>query len=459
MGGMNKNGSTGNEKPAIRHHYSEINVSRLGLISVQRQIAKDFVSWIQTYDFDETVEVRCIAHQDYGVPHGVDSDIFNAILHLYVTKGAPDDGRITCSIYELLRTAGINVNSRSYAQVKESVERLMLSQYTISRAWRDHERKRWITATFRHIENVIYTENENHVFDSASFMEIHLPNLVVESIKAGYDLPLEDALLKDMAQPTSRGLYRLLEAQRRDPVDPTRMEQSITRNVMDWANTCKLQFSDKPDRVRRSLEKAHEEMLKAGFLTKVEYEGRGQKQTITYHFSSQPLVVAPSELVDLLTKHGIKLGIARKLAARYPDQVRPAVKQFESMMANNYQANNPPGLLYKMVENLEDYLTVQPQKETALPEKASTPRRVQEEPVEDIQGSLQDQVNATMMFVQALVRLTPSQLDTLKSGLLQGRLNVDEFSKSVSTLAFKRSIGQLNELVQKNLLELTSREA
>lgn len=449
MGAMKQNGSSGNEKPTIRHHYSEINVSRLGLISVQKQIAPDFLGWVQTYELDETVEVRCIAHQDYGVPHGVDSDVFNAILHLYVIKGASEDGRVSCSIYELLRTAGINVNSRSYAQVKESVQRLLLSQYTISRAWRDHLRNRWITATFRHIENALYTENEKHVFDSASIMEIHLPKLVVDSIRAGYNLPLEDALLKDMAQPTTRSLYRLLEAQRRDPEDPSRMEHTITRNLSEWAETCKLQFSDKPDRVRRSLEKAHEEMLKVGYLSNVEYHGRGKNQTITYHFNNKPTLVAPSDLVDLLTRHGITPGVARKLAAQYPDQVRPAVKQFETMLASNYPVNNKAGLLYKMVENLHDYLPVQPQKELAPPQKPLPP--VAEAAEDDISGSLQDKISGTMLLVQMAFKLSPKQNDMLRNSMLEGILDADEFGKEVSALSYRRSFDELRDLIQKKL--------
>ncbi|GGJ47788.1 replication initiator protein A [Deinococcus roseus] len=361
--------------------YHELNIVRLALISIQRQIEKTFVEWEYTFELDgEEASLECKGHQDLGVPHGLDSDFYNAIVHLFVQKGANEDGVLTTTAYEIIRTAGRVDSKHSYQSLHESLRRLLQTQYYLKKSWRNHKKRMWETLSFQHIEKLQFiTEETEHGNDlsSRSVIRIKLPQEVVHSVQAGYMLLAPEAALRALEQPTSRALYRLLEARRRDPMNPQVIVDELHYNLMDWARDCKLS-TDVPKLIRRALENAHQELIGIGYLREVNYSGRGQKQTLEYLFHPRFERVVDQQLVDLLKSHGVFPGVAQNLVSKYPERINPSLQRLKQLITEGYPVENRAGLLIRIIQNPADYSM--PQESPPAVRTLDVPRAAPSEP-------------------------------------------------------------------------------
>ncbi|GGJ58977.1 replication initiator protein A [Deinococcus roseus] len=336
-------------------HYAEMNVHYLGLISIQRQIDKKDWRWRieETRNGRQTV-IECLGNQEYGVPHGNDNDFYNAIIHQYVENNMPEDGVVQVTAYELLKLSGKTDNNQNYDALRESLHRLYLSAFFVSQAWLNKKNTRWETVSFKHIDKLRFTSDDEANLSNRSIIQITLPVEITESVRAGYLLPVDGSVLKALKQPTSRALYRLLEARRRDPQDPGMVLESFEENVMIWGQVCKL-FGGRSDKIRRSLDHAHEELIENGYLKAVEFEGRGKTQTIIYRFNSRVIPEPDKAKVQLLESHGIWPVQARHYAMEYAHLVEPVVRRYQQMLSKGYTPENPAGLIIKMLKEPDQF--------------------------------------------------------------------------------------------------------
>lgn len=362
---MARNSSESTAPDRSSNTLDEMNVARLSLISLQRQVSESYTSWKSTYELDGTpVLVDCAS--TVQVPHGIDTEVYLGILKIYQLSGCPADGRITVTPHELLATAGIEQNSRAYKMLKRSLDRLNRAIYEIEKGWRDHEGMRWHSVRFQHIRNLEYTKNEDHHLDNASIIHITLHEATVRSIVAGYLNPVNYLLLQQLRQPTSVALCRTLEALRRDSTTTQVIRERLEFNLLYWAQTLRLDET-RPDNIRRTLKKPHEELIENNYLQSVEFQGRGAKQTIVYTFSPYEDDQGLQELVVMLSNRGVAVGSAKALVSEYPDRVLPAITRFDQLRKTDYPMKSPGGLLADMVKRPEKY-------EVPLPEGTKVPK-------------------------------------------------------------------------------------
>ena len=62
---------------------------------------------------------------------------------------------------------------------------------------------------------------------------------------------------------------------------------------MDLAQRCGI-ASDKPDKIRRTLDPIHQDLLATGYLHEVQVAGRGRKQMVSYQFGQPPVRRRPN---------------------------------------------------------------------------------------------------------------------------------------------------------------------
>lgn len=75
------------EKRALTWHIDELNLARLGPISMQSRVGAGSTSWEDEYgEGDERMSVKCIGTPQYLVPFGVDNDIIIGILCLFAAQ-------------------------------------------------------------------------------------------------------------------------------------------------------------------------------------------------------------------------------------------------------------------------------------------------------------------------------------------------------------------------------------
>lgn len=441
------------EKPS--HTLDELNISRLGLISAQRQVSSDFKSWETTYLLDDQ-PVKVVCKSSEVVPHGVDTEVYLGILKSFVSAGSPGDGKVIVTPRELLMASGMPGNSRAYQVLRQSLSRLFAATYTVDRAWRDHRDQRWMTVHFRHLNTLAYTKNAEHHLDSASLIEITLPAEVVKSINDGYLNPLNDQVLKELKQPSATALYRTLEAMRRDPVTLEVREHQLEINVVAWG--AMLHFSDTdPKLIRRSLESPHKELLNTGYLKNAEYRGRGQKQVICYAFpQEEPEVLTPESqnLLQALMARGLTAGSARGFLKTHPAQLADALEVFDRLKASGYPMRSPGGLLASIIEQPERYPN-HALDEKPVSEKSTSRAKAVQATLDLPEFSLEEKIRAIRMLLKSDLNLVEMDVltDLMKAGKLDPQNLQDQLAQAVMNKNRTGFVGQLKE----DLLRLTGK--
>ncbi|PNY79352.1 replication initiator protein A [Deinococcus koreensis] len=430
---------------------TEANVARLGLISIQERIPADFTRWAYEFEIDgRTGELSCFGPAEYGgVPHGLDGDIANAFIDLFIEQGAPEDGRLSTTASQVLARAGLHSNGHYHRVLTESLRRLKQATYTMSHAWRDHEQQRWTSGTFSYVLDYDVTSGERDAVTEGAVLSVTLARQIVKSIRARYVKPLDYVFLTTLERPLTRALYRLLDAKRYDPHDLSRTVVSHQVNLLEWAAECKI-VDRRTDKVRRTLEGAHEELQQKGYLQDVTYEGRGRKQTLTYLFGAPQVAhdTLDPPLVEALVERRVARPVARKLVAtRGEAHVRARLAKFEALLASGYKARNPSALLVDVIQDdagkyLDPELPSVHVVTSKPPPTPSPEQQAQEDAVREAAFRAQDleaQAEQALRTLQLLLktRLTTEQYARLRSALEAGRADAALVVREVTKAVFE----------------------
>ena len=315
-------------------YHEELNIAHKGLVSIQRQIPGNFITWSRTFERNGIPsEVVCKALPDYGVPHGIDNDVLLAVQEAFMEQGCPEDNRIRISMYRLLQLCGMDDDGNRRKDVRRSLDRLRSTTYWVSELWRNHSKGHWTTATFNLVAGLAYDRDVDDP-DGARHLVITLAEEIATSIRDGYVKPVRLEVLRLLNQP-ARAAYRVLDALRHHPEDPDQRTDVLQINLMDLAVHFGL-TSERPEIIRRSLDPIHEELTKVKVLSRVELNGRGKKQDVTYVFG-EATREADSQLTQLLIDAGLAKGPAEKLAMEYPANIREGAELAKAILNSEYR--------------------------------------------------------------------------------------------------------------------------
>ena len=314
-----------------REGLDEGNVARLGLISVQDRIPEDFTAWTNEFVLEgRAVRLSCVAAREHGgVPHGLDNDVAMALLELFVEAGSPASGELEVGAYTILEKTGWSRSGHYYEALARSLTRLRFAAYSAQDAWFDKGLRHLSSTTFNYLEALdtltVAREKvgEGNPLAHRTLIRVRLAAPIVRSVRNRYLKPLDTALLRSLDRSLTRAIYRLLDAQRYR-VDLETAAQVFEVPLLAWGQACKL-VDLRPEKIRRTLENAHSELLERGYLSEVLYLGRGQAQQVRYTFA-QPgqghtLPESAEEVPDaLLARYeavGVSRAVARGLLERY----------------------------------------------------------------------------------------------------------------------------------------------
>lgn len=340
------------EKQTVGRHIDELNLARLGLISMQTRISSEATSWEDTFSYgDEICSVKCVGTSEYLVPHGTDNDVMIGILCLFAAQGFPESNVVTATANQFLRASGLDVSGRYHRGLQESLMRLSHSNFHIERGW--HDGGRFRTVIFRHLHEIIFdTESAGGPIDHESRITVVLPPVIAESLRRGYLKPLSTSILGELRQPTSRALYRLLDGHRHDLTDPTKRLSELQIGLLELGRKSRI-LDLRPDKIRRVLDPAHKELLATGYLSAANYEGRGRNQVIHYIFEEEVASLDPV-LMNRLTGRGIAPKVARNLVESLGiDVVRERLDEVDRMVKGKKTPG--PGFFVNFLRRPEDY--------------------------------------------------------------------------------------------------------
>ncbi|MFC4454167.1 replication initiator protein A [Deinococcus sonorensis] len=454
--------------PRALERFDEANVARLGLISIQERIPDGHNSWSVEFTVEgRPARLSCDALPKHGgVPHGLDNDVSLALITLFMEDGSPQDGTFSTSAYQILTVIGLDTSGHYYRALKESLDRLTTATYTASEAWRKPD-GRWTTVKFRYIDRLEYTSDDDRLsLTGGSILRITLAREIVHSIRAQHIKPLDLTFLTSLQRPLTRALYRLLDAQRRQPESLTVL--SIDTNIIEWAKACKI-VDLKPAKIKRTLDGAHEELLQRGYLRQVSYTGRGTKQVISYQFAHEVTSIPDPELVGQLTAFGVTPGMARSLAQQYPEErLLERIERFRGMVARGYSPRSRAAMLVDVIRDEEGKYADPEGFVTADQRQRSEQQRLQSERLlqqrldeEDERRSEQyaaltpqaraEQALKTVSLMLGR-RLTVSMLAALRDLVLRGELDGADLVKRTTRAAMDLKLedlsAELTELVR-----------
>lgn len=417
----------------------EANVARLGLISIQERIPEGYASWEEELEvLGKPVKLACYANPNVGgVPHGLDNEVSLALIALYLNAGSPPDGTFTTTAYQILKLMGFDTSGYYYRALKESLLRLTTATYVLSEAWRADGR--WQSVTFRYIDKLEFTSGKEGKLDRSSIIRITLAKEIVRSLQSRYTKPIDIEFMASLKRPLSRALYRLLDAQRLSPEREEPLGRLEVR-LMEWAAACKI-VHKRPDKVRRTLEPAHQELLERRYLKSVEYVGRGQNQAIVYVFGEEAGGIPDAEAVNLLVAEGLSFTSAYSLARRYPlAHIRERLERYRAILEAGYRPKNRLGFLVDVIrDDTGKYERPvwgkrPPRKQAAQEEEEA--RRLEEEAAREWAAMpLEAQVRRAMQVANLVLRsrVSVGELEDLarlmESGAIEPRRLVEELKE------------------------------
>jgi len=447
-------------------HFDEANVARLGLISVQERIPAEYASWEVHFLRDgQPASLTCDALPRFGgVPHGLDNDVATALIELYLEEGADEEGLIHTSANALLERAGWARNGHYYGVLRDALNRLSTASYTATNSWYD-TRRRWITAKFHYLDEVEFSSEElskeGMTLGRASMLRIRLSKTLVRSVRARYLKPFDTAFVRSLERPLTRALYRLLDAQRY-PIEALHdASNRFEVGLREWAQACKI-ADLRPDKVRRTLESAHSELLERGYLSEVRYEGRGQKQRITYQFravqqsqETDPVPLDPSPAqpstplqpmaLDPLLEQGISRPVAQKLFLEFGEERVLARLKKGRQLLGGFKPRNKSAFLVDVIRDdgqkypdteTQTVPATRPRAEQVAQREQLQALNEQQHLFEQLQRPLEERVEAALKTAQFLLKdqLTTQEYTQLQVWLLQGGASPEDFVSQVSAV-------------------------
>jgi len=332
---------------------NELDLTRAGIISVQRELLLGETSWETEYTVGE-VMYKVTGSAFHGRPRGRDADVLLALQTFFFRSGCPDSNTIDLSASQILALSGHARNGGYYAGLRESLLRLGSVKWTMVRTrWSEKEKRHkgdttttGIVAEMRVVDQATGAHQpfENRELKGASSICITFVPSFAASIRDGLFQILDGELLARLTQPQARSLYRVLQAHRLTVGGSLAGELKF--NLGHWFNACGLE-GDRTDNARRTLDQAHEHLQKEGYLHSVTYEGRGKSGTVNYRFSATP----EPQMVERLMERGVSRPVSEALAADHPNRIEPALTVIEERLASGWKPRSMAASVVDAVRN------------------------------------------------------------------------------------------------------------
>ena len=332
---------------------NEIDLTRAGIISVHRTLSSEETAWQVDYEIGG-VMYRVKGSALYGRPHGNDSDIILALQTLFFRLGCPEHNCVTVMPAALLALSSASDNAFYYTKLREGLLRLSGVRWGMTRSqWNAKQNKHVgtteVTGLISDLSVVDEGSGRTRPFDDRSVNErspitVKFTEAFASSIRSGLFQLLDGGLLAQLGNPTSRSLYRILQAHRiqRDGS----LAHQFTLPLKDWLAACGLE-RERLDNAKRTLDFAHQRLIEEGYLLGCEFTGRGRTGTVSYTFASAPR----PELTELLVARGVSRPVAESLSSDAPERVKPALQVIDERLSGGWKPKSLPATVVDAVRN------------------------------------------------------------------------------------------------------------
>jgi Replication initiator protein A len=235
----------------------------------------------------------------YGLPTPYDDDVLIALLYCYKEQ-KPQGKQIHFSLYKLCQIMQKALSKREYDRMRDSLNRLTSTTIVATNCFYDNLAKSWVSEAFHLFDHYkLYQERKGRASSShLSFVE--MSEFFYRSVAvANYIKDLDLGIYYNLTLPICKRLFRYLDKNR---YKKRRYEEAVMRMAYKLPLTYAY-----PSQVKQKLARAHEELLRRGYLTNVTYDlTREGEEKVIYDFAdgkaqiddhSEPQVEAARQLV------------------------------------------------------------------------------------------------------------------------------------------------------------------
>jgi len=265
-----------------------------------------------------------VGSDKYGLPTPYDEDVLLALLYCYKEQHLQEK-RISFTLYQLCQVMQKTRSAREYNRIRESLNRLTSTTIIATHCFYDNLAKSWVSEAFHIFEHYkLYEDRKSRT--SKSFIE--MSEVFHRSVAlANYIKDLDLGIYYSLARPLSKRLYRYLDKNR---YKKSRYEEVLMKIAR------KLSLSDVyPSQVKQKLARAHEELLRKGYLTNVTYGlTQEREEKVIYEFAEHQPSLSGDSAIDPQAARQLVLDFYRQLTGQQSLAYDPTFK--ELALAKDY---------------------------------------------------------------------------------------------------------------------------
>jgi plasmid replication initiation protein len=215
---------------------------------------------------------RITAHRDFGLPGPQDQDVFVAVMTVVSRRGGiPPDGRVSFTLYELLEILGKTHAGKNYDDLRDSLDRLSETSIYAENAFYSKEDEDFRSHRFRMWS--VHFSRKKSKGRASEHHTLRFDDILVRSYNASYLKSLDSDFYYGLKRPLARSLYKLVDVKRKEALSWS-VELEGLRQLLSMPESYKY-----PSAIKRQLEPAHRELVEKGFLSRADFEERGQGAT------------------------------------------------------------------------------------------------------------------------------------------------------------------------------------
>lgn len=338
---------------------TEYNASRLGLISIQSRVAEPYrMGWDSiTEDGSNSAGIICRTTDPAGVPHGIASDVFSALITeaaINFESRKENPGEIITTPAAIARTAHLNIRARHYSLIDQALTSMKETNYQVFTNWTDPFTRTKRRARFSIID-FLHSESIEHLFNPDQMQRnyrIRLSQELITSIEGALVLAVRSDILTELKSPGARALYRMLETLRRDPRDVTRAEGKIELTTEELSQGIRLLSPrNESAHLLRIITPMLDMLVKVGYLESFDTVGRGWDTRVHFKFKNDGSVI-PSRALQLLYGAGVTGANADALAVAHGmEEIKCAIWWVGEKAKQDKTIRNPSGMIVTDLKN------------------------------------------------------------------------------------------------------------
>ena len=214
------------------------------------------------------------AADKFGLPTSSDDEVLLGLLKISVDRGL-NERRVYFTRYELLKTLNWSTEGRSYKRLTNALDRLSGVRIKASNSFYDNDSKSFSTRNFGIIDEYEINSGKSQNPKPSFFV---WSEVLHKSFSSGFIKKLDFDFFLNLESAVSKRLYRFLDKHFWYRAKFSMNLFTLAHEKIGVSRTYKY-----PSSLRQQIDPAVEELVKAGFLSHVDYQGRGKATEIIFY--------------------------------------------------------------------------------------------------------------------------------------------------------------------------------